>query len=200
MSIIDKEGLLFAALLSETTNWIDEVNKMTDLKTALFLIEETLIVYHHRSEGLELLTEAAPREEGYISLDKVALRNYRTVIKRAEKLKELIEARMKTKPISVTPQIEHVLFHLYLQKAKIKPLFDHHPKSKKEGFEEVAHEYGITANSFRNKYYKMVKDPERIQAKHIESISNVIERLKKNNFLTASLIAEDELKVAVSKS
>lgn len=94
---------------------------------------------------------------------------------------------------------DYVLFHYYIQAAKIEPPFEKTKNStKRSKMKAQGIKYGVGGDAFTNEYYVILKKNNRISDSNIERLNKVIEMLSK--FPEAKKIAENELKEAPQQS
>jgi hypothetical protein len=94
---------------------------------------------------------------------------------------------------------DYVLFHYYIQEAKIEPPFEKTKNSTKRSKMMVQGiKYGVSGDAFANEYYVILKKNNRICNSNIQRLNRVSEMLSK--FPEAKKIAENELKEAIQQS
>lgn len=92
------DTVLFLSFLNETESTKNRADFIQDADSFLVILNEFLLRIKSKRDSLKLIVDTEIQKPGFISLDSIALKEHKTVIRRAKDLKKLLEQRQKTLP------------------------------------------------------------------------------------------------------
>lgn len=87
------DEILFLSLVQENESVKQIADNVEDIDAFLSNLSEFILKLKSKRDSLKLIVGAEIVESGFISMDNIALRNHKVVIRRAKELKKLLEKK-----------------------------------------------------------------------------------------------------------